>query len=84
MSSDNPIVTTIVTTYVPPYGTGIIWRGGSPWAPFGTSASTMEFRGSHRRSYTLADAEAVAAWLREREAGYPPHEALMPTQASPS
>ncbi len=45
-------------------------------AAFGACAP----RWSHRRAYTLADAEAIAEWLREREAGYPPHEALMPTQ----
>ncbi len=52
--------------------------------PFGDCVLTWRVRERHRWDYTLADAEAVAAWLREREAGYPPLEALMPTQASPS
>jgi hypothetical protein len=53
---------------------------GHIWAPWGYAMPA--FCGSHRSSYTLADAEALAAWLNEREAGYPVHEALMPNTAA--
>ena len=60
---------------------GEIMFGDGAWANFSPTLQWLlgcdPFRGSHRRSYTLADAEAIVEWLREREAGYPPHEALM-------
>ena len=59
---------------------GFFWMNGHIWAPWGYAMPA--FCGSHRSSYTLADAEALAAWLNEREAGYPVHEALMPNTAA--
>ena len=56
---------------------GFIWFGAFRKAAFGYCALTNYPGDIHRRAYTLADAEAIAEWLREREAGYPPHEALM-------
>lgn len=61
-------------------GGGFIWFGEFRGVAFGLCALTDQVGAVHRRAYTLADAEAIAEWLREREAGYPVHEALMPTQ----
>ena len=61
---------------------GDITFGDGAWANFGPTLQWAlgcdPFRGSHRRDYTLADAEAVAAWLRERETGYAARPGLMP------
>ena len=67
---------------ITPYVTGLrdggfIWYGEFRGVAFGVYAPTSRVGAVHRRSYTLADAEAIAAWLREREAGYPVHEALL-------
>ena len=44
---------------------------GAPWLRWAVCPRL------HQADYTPADWIAVLEWLREREAGYPPHEALM-------
>lgn len=61
---------------------GFIWYCGTRKFAFGACAVSTSLREICRRDYTLADAEALAAWLNEREAGYPVHEALMPNTAA--
>ena len=60
---------------------GFIWYGRGRAAPFGSLAINHRLSDLYRRSYTLADAVAIVEWLRERDAGYPPHPKLMPDTA---
>lgn len=67
----------LATAFALPFEGGSIWYGNQVVAYGVNTCLDSAFRGSHRRAYTLEDAEAIVEWLREREAGYPPHEALM-------
>ena len=68
----------IYATAFAPFEGGSIWYGNQVVA-YGVNARLdSAFRGSHRRAYTLEDAEAIVEWLREREAGYPARPGLMP------
>ena len=60
---------------------GTVWFGEFQFANFGPAVPELPFRCSHRADYTLADAVAIVEWLRERDAGYPPHPKLMPDTA---
>lgn len=57
---------------------GAIWFGDFQFANFGPCVREAPFRGSHRREYSVADAEAIVEWLRERDAGYVERPGLTP------
>lgn len=53
---------------------GVIWYRGAWGFAVGACVVNNVIGEIHRRDYTIADAEALAAWLNEREAGYPPRK----------